>query len=204
MPSSTPALGKRDQNRIRNRQTILDAARACFLEKPYNEVSVRDIIRRTDLAAGTFYNYYTDKASIFRALIDDYLSQLNQRLHAIRQEAKNLPEMIRHTYTALFKTIQDNPALFEIIRKNEAAIRELYASDMLGLTRESLLQDLADAQKRGLIPPGVDLEYLAACFFGAGYELGIAFAHRPNAQPEHAAEFALRLFMQGISALATD
>ncbi len=196
-------LGKRDQNRLRNRQAILDAAKACFLEKPYTEVSVRDIIRRTDLAAGTFYNYFTDKASIFRALVDDYLSSLNERLHHIRRNATSMPDMVRQAYVALFSTIQENPALFQIIRQNEATLNEIYQSSMMGLNRESLKRDLEDARQRGLLPQDTDIDYLAACFFGVAYEMGIAFAHRPNAKPEDAADFAMRLFLNGLNALAT-
>ncbi|RMF13544.1 MAG: TetR/AcrR family transcriptional regulator [Gammaproteobacteria bacterium] len=204
MTSTTAPLGRRDQNRVRNRKAILDAALACFLEKPYSEVSVRDIIRRTDLAAGTFYNYFTDKASVFRSLVNDYLNRLNHEMHDIRASATTLPEMIGRTYRALFRTVRDNPALFEIIRQNESAIRNLCQADIMGLTHDSLLRDLKDAQARGLISGGVDVEYLAACFFGVGYEMGIAFARRASACPEQAAEFAVALFMHGVNGLATD
>ena len=58
-------LGKRELNRINNRKAIISAARDCFSEKGYDQVTVRDIIRRTGLASGTFYNYFEDKQSIF-------------------------------------------------------------------------------------------------------------------------------------------
>jgi hypothetical protein len=44
--------------RSQNRQAILDAAREVFGELGYDAATVRDIIRRTGLASGTFYNYY--------------------------------------------------------------------------------------------------------------------------------------------------
>ena len=45
--------GKRERNKIANRAAILDAARDCFLENGYEGVTVRDVIRKTGLAAGT-------------------------------------------------------------------------------------------------------------------------------------------------------
>src|ERR1700756_3535317 len=51
------ATGKREQTKQQNRRAILDAARAVFSELGYETATVRDIIRRTGLAAGTFYNY---------------------------------------------------------------------------------------------------------------------------------------------------
>jgi AcrR family transcriptional regulator len=42
-----------------------------FGELGYETATVRDIIRRTGLAAGTFYNYYRSKEEVFAALADD-------------------------------------------------------------------------------------------------------------------------------------
>ena len=61
--------GKRERNKAANRTAILEAAQACFLELGYEATSIRDVIRRTNLAAGTFYNYFTDKQSLLLSLI---------------------------------------------------------------------------------------------------------------------------------------
>ena len=53
--------GKRERTKVANRQAILDAAREVFGELGYDAATVRDIIRRTGLASGTFYNYYKSK-----------------------------------------------------------------------------------------------------------------------------------------------
>ena len=63
--------GKRERTKVANRQAILDAARAVFGELGYEAATVRDIIRRTGLASGTFYNYYKSKEEVFDALADD-------------------------------------------------------------------------------------------------------------------------------------
>ena len=59
-------VGKREQTKVQNRQAILDAAREVFGELGYEAATVRDIIRRTGLAAGTFYNYYRSKEEVER------------------------------------------------------------------------------------------------------------------------------------------
>jgi AcrR family transcriptional regulator len=64
-------VGKREQTKVQNRQAILDAAREVFGELGYETATVRDIIRRAGLAAGTFYNYYRSKEEVFAALSDD-------------------------------------------------------------------------------------------------------------------------------------
>jgi AcrR family transcriptional regulator len=59
------AAGRRERTKAANRASILDAAREVFAEHGYEAASVRDIIRGTDLASGTFYNYFPDKDAIF-------------------------------------------------------------------------------------------------------------------------------------------
>ena len=54
---STVAPGRREQTKAANRAAILEAALEVFGELGYDAASVRDVIRRTDLASGTFYNY---------------------------------------------------------------------------------------------------------------------------------------------------
>ena len=56
-----PVAGKREATKAANRAAILAAARVVFADIGFGAASVRDIIRRTDLATGTFYNYFPDK-----------------------------------------------------------------------------------------------------------------------------------------------
>src|SRR4051812_48960691 len=81
LPANT---GKREQTKVANRQAILDAAREVFGELGYETATVRDIIRRTGLAAGTFYNYYRSKEEVFAALADDGAKRFNPILKALR------------------------------------------------------------------------------------------------------------------------
>ena len=65
---SRKALGKREQTKQNNREAILEAAKVVFADLGYGATSVRDIIRRTGLASGTFYNYFKSKEEVFEAL----------------------------------------------------------------------------------------------------------------------------------------
>ena len=78
--------GKREQTKVQNRQAILDAAREVFGELGYEAATVRDIIRRTGLAAGTFYNYYRSKEEVFAALADDGARRFGPILKGLRAQ----------------------------------------------------------------------------------------------------------------------
>ena len=68
------AISRRQRIKQQNRQFILDAARQVFAEQGYGAATIRDIIRATPLAAGTFYNYFTSKDDVRRALEADLRS----------------------------------------------------------------------------------------------------------------------------------
>ena len=84
---SAPAVGRRERTKAANRAAILAAARDVFAEDGYDAAGVRDIIRRTDLASGTFYNYFPDKDAIFRALVEETGAEARRRVRAARRRA---------------------------------------------------------------------------------------------------------------------
>ena len=63
--------GRRERTKAANRAALVDAARAAFGTLGYEAAGVRDIVRRTDLASGTFYNYFPDKDAVFRAVVEE-------------------------------------------------------------------------------------------------------------------------------------
>ena len=71
--------GRRELNKAENRAALLKAARTVFADIGYGAAGVRDIVRRTDLASGTFYNYFKDKDEIFEAVVREMSVELMRR-----------------------------------------------------------------------------------------------------------------------------
>ena len=80
-----------------------------FGELGYGAHRVRDIVRRTDLAAGTFYNYFPDKESIFRALVEEIGDEARRRVRAARRSAASADDFIEDGYRAYFEFIVEDP-----------------------------------------------------------------------------------------------
>src|SRR3982751_741042 len=79
--------GRREERKAQNRQKLLEAARKVFAEKGLGEATARDIVRETDLASGTFYNYFTDKEDAFRALLGQMAERSRALVRAQRRAA---------------------------------------------------------------------------------------------------------------------
>ena len=195
--------GKRARNKQANRAAILEAARQVFLERGYDAVTIRDVIRCTELATGTFYNYFRTKEDVLRALIEAHVQDLTAELRRVRGAARSLDEFIHGAYLAAFTRIAQDPVLYNLMMRNESAVRALYADGVMGVSTRALRDDIEDAIRRGIMPP-LDPNYLSAAFFGAGYEMGRILAAAPKKDPAAAAAFATRLFLGGVHAFASD
>lgn len=61
--------GRLEQQKQEKKQSLLDAAYALFTEKGVSKTSVDEIVRGANVAKGTFYLYFKDKADVVRELI---------------------------------------------------------------------------------------------------------------------------------------
>jgi AcrR family transcriptional regulator len=192
--------GKREQNKQANRTTLLEAARRCFLDMGYEAVTVRDIVRLTELASGTFYNYFPDKESMFREILQTRLAALDTALHEARSQARSIEAFVRGAYGVFFQAIADDPDFFRLILRNEHAVRSLFRDTVIGAPMRALREDLGDGVRRGVIPDA-DVNLLAASFYGLAFELGRVLVEQPGTTPEAAAEFATALLTGGLRSL---
>jgi AcrR family transcriptional regulator len=198
--TQTASEGKRARTKAQNRAAILDAAREVFAELGYDAAGVRDVIRRTGLASGTFYNYFPDKESVFRAVLDVSSQEVRRRLREVRARARTLEAFVGDAYRAWFEFLVEDRLLFELLQRNAGVIRSLFGDPILGAGVEELLDDLRAAMQRGDLPP-MDADYMAGAMAGVALELGVRMTEREPADAEGAARFATELFLGGIDRL---
>ncbi len=195
--TAAAVIGRREQTKERNRAAILAAAREVFSEQGYGGSAVRDIVRHTDLSSGTFYNYFRDKESIFLALVEESTTRVRERLRSARRDARSLEEFVGVAYRAWFGAIADDPAMFELLRRNAGTVRAMLDDALLAAGVDELLEDLEAAIARGEMP-SVDARYMARAMGGVALEVGMEMLERRPLDVDGAAEFASELFLGGI------
>src|ERR1700733_10010366 len=121
-PLAKPA-GKREQTKLQNRQIILEAARQVFAELGYGATTVRDIIRATPLASGTFYNYFQSKEEVFQAIRDETALAIRPRLREARVKATTVEEFISATFRTFFEYVASSEANFQVMRRDAGHTR---------------------------------------------------------------------------------
>jgi AcrR family transcriptional regulator len=204
-PIARPDLhlqGKREQTKAQNRQTILEAARNVFADLGYGVTTVRDIIRATPLASGTFYNYFKSKEEVFQAIQDESALRIRPRLHEERSSARSVEEFISGTFRTFLEYVASDDANFHAIRRNTDTLRVRMDTPEIIAGFQELREDIEAAIAKGMFPP-VDADYLMAAIVGVAFELAERMLRREILDTAAAAEFATALFMGGIRALPT-
>jgi AcrR family transcriptional regulator len=190
--------GKREQTKAANRAAILDAARRVFSEIGYGAATVRDIVRETDLATGTFYNYFPDKESVLHALLDEAAEEIRSRVREARKTSTTLQEFVEGGFRAYYGYLVEDPQTFELLRRNAGTVRSLFDEPTVGAGVAELREDLAAGIRSGLIPDH-DVEYMAAAMVGAGFEVAVRMLERDPPDVDGAVAFVTGIFLAGLS-----
>jgi AcrR family transcriptional regulator len=194
------ANGKRELTKAQNRLTILEAARRVFAELGYGATTVRDIIRATPLASGTFYNYFKSKEEVFQAIQDETALRIRPRLHEEREKAASIEEFISGTFRTFLEYVASDRGNFQAIQRNTDTIRIRMDTQEIIAGFTELRADLETAISKGLFP-SVDADYLMAAIVGVAFEMAERMLRRAEPDPAAAAAFATALFMGGVRAL---
>ena len=192
--SAAAGLGKRERTKAANREAILVAARRVFSDLGYGAASVRDVVRETDLATGTFYNYFPDKESVLRALVDEITVEARARVHTARMAATTLEGFVSGGFRAYFEFLAEDPDTVALMRRNAGTIRAMFDEPALGAGIDELRADLETAVTQGRIPPH-DADLMAVAMVGAGVEIGLHMVERDPPDVERAVTFVTDVFL---------
>jgi AcrR family transcriptional regulator len=193
-------LRKRESNALRNRSAILSAARQVFSELGYGAATIRDIIRRTHLASGTFYNYFPDKESVLQAIIEEFTQRVRARVHETRMEARTTEELLRSSFLTCFRLYAEEKTLIEMMARNAGEMTLLGSGGMLEPAVEELSADLRAKEQEGILPH-LDIERLARAAVALAAELGLHMLDRKPFDVEGTTEFVTQLMLGGIERL---
>ena len=194
MSGAEGTVSRREQTKQANREAILSGARAVFSDIGFGAASVRDIVRRTGLATGTFYNYFPDKESVLRALVDEITVEARARVRTARMAATTLEGFVSGGFRAYFEFLAEDPDTVALMRRNSGTIRAMFDEPALGAGIEELRADLETAVTQGRIPPH-DADLMAVAMVGAGVEIGLHMVERDPPDVERAVAFVTDVFL---------
>jgi len=192
-------MKKRNANKKRNEKKIWEAAIQLFIENGLSETTINEIVVKSDVGKGTFYNYFKNKNDIWDKLISELLTALNEGARQEREKANALHDYIYNAYHAAFKVLTA-PPYPALIAKNQVHFREsLHKSNEILNVFGDLESDLRKSELfKGL--PSSFYKMYAYSMVGAGFELVIqSYLNQDNFTAEEMSEFITSVFENSIN-----
>lgn len=91
--------GRREREKLRQRQELLSAALDLFSEKGYHNVSMHEIAGKAEFAVGTLYKFFQNKEDLYKALVleecDRFETALTRAIQRPGDESEVLRDYIR-------------------------------------------------------------------------------------------------------------
>jgi len=192
-------MGKRQENKLKNKKEIVDAATQLFIEKGVNNTTIDDIVKGTSLARGTFYNYFKSKEEIWEYLITNTFVGVNLEVNVERKKAKSMQDFLYNSYFSAF-TLLSQPPLPALIAKNQVAFRETLFknTEIFNLTAD-LEEDLRNS---GLFDgfPEHYYKMMPYSMVGAGLEMVIQIhLNNDNFTVEEMTEYITKVLIKGLA-----
>src|SRR3954467_12190393 len=189
-----PAVGRAGRDKLapmtqeersgRSRTQILDAALKLFSHRGYGATSVRDIAEDAGISKGNVYHHFSDKETIFRALLDQYFQAMSSpdfpfnRALATGTFPENLEDLGRAA-RATVKDYREYVALIyvDVVEFDGTHIRKFY-SDMprrfdTFMKKHGMEEELAGRLQDGLSP--ISAVMLATRIFYNYFSIEILF-----------------------------
>lgn len=189
--------GKREQTKAANRLAILDAARDVFGEMGFETATVRDIVRRSGLSVGAFYNYYRSKDEVFDALADDGARRFKPILQAQSAKATDFESYLRAAVTAYFDFVAAEHRAWPVHAAEGEQTPRARASPEILAVFEEVRAVFASIMGRDLSAK-VDIDFLAASCIAVAREIGDRMIERRPVDVPAATDFVVRFILGGV------
>ena len=107
-----------DRRVRRTKQLIKQSLIELMHEKPFKDITVKDITERADLNRGTFYLHYVDIYDLLSQIEDETLQAIEEMMLDYRCKI-NMPSCYE-LLDELFSYIEDNRDLFEVLLHSQS------------------------------------------------------------------------------------
>jgi AcrR family transcriptional regulator len=183
---------------------LLDAARAVFAERGFQQATMEAIAKRAGSTKPTLYAHFGDKDALYRAAISREAAALRQWVTTAYQAAATLPlDQQVHVYVmALFNYATAHPDSFRMLFDSQATgdaslIRRGLVDTITERVAQQIRRYLTDHDHR----PGPSAELLAAMMVGIVGKAAEFTLRIDHLDPLAAGEFATRFIMAALNNL---
>ncbi|MBK7581350.1 MAG: TetR/AcrR family transcriptional regulator [Myxococcales bacterium] len=164
---STPAKRGRPPDRPDRRESVLDAALHCFVDRGFYGTAIPEIAKRAGVAAGTIYHYFDSKEVLVNTLFRTWKMAIAQRVFTKFPHEAGAREQFRVMWHEMIAFARENPSAFAFIElHNHASYLDDESRAVDGTLKGFARSVIQQAQTDGLLKP-LDATVLMELVFGA-------------------------------------
>ena len=172
-------LGKRDEQKLKVRERLMKEALALFSSSGFEKTTVAHIVEKSEIARGTFYNYFPDTQKLFDALIEELNQNIKAAIQQTRRDSENVYDYLYGTIKNYFELI-GTPQMIQFHILNQAHIRQSsYQSNVIKTIVKNLNRDLKSDFKIKAFTEKYEFLLLSFMLVGSPPELFLA-THTTN------------------------
>ena len=157
----------RPPERADRRESILEAALACFVERGFHGTAIPQIAERAGIAAGTIYHYFDSKEALVNTLYRSWKSTVAQRVFTAFPQTAPVREQFRVMWHEIVAFALASPQAFAFIElHNHASYLDAESIAIDRNVKEFAKAVIERAQRDGLVKR-LDAKVLMELMFGA-------------------------------------
>jgi TetR/AcrR family transcriptional regulator len=172
-------VSRREREKKRQRQEMLDSALNLFAEKGYHNVTMHEIAEKADFAIGTLYKFFKNKEDLYKALMRQKSEEFNGAIRKSIEGPEDEMDKLRNYVKTKGELFQAHlPAIrlyfseahgesFDLmagldseIRKRRRATQEIIASVFAAGIKEKRFKAIADPHALALSLDGITTAFL--------------------------------------------
>jgi AcrR family transcriptional regulator len=160
-PTSSGAKGptRADRRRERTHRRLLAAALELFAEQGVAETRIGQITERADVAAGSFYNHFTDKDEIVEAVLSEMTEKQGALVDELTAEIEDPAAVVAYAHRHFVRLAMTDPTFGRLVIRFDALHR---------LLQEALAPRALRDIQRGIDSGRFKVENLPSALFTTG------------------------------------
>ena len=203
------AISAREQQRLRTREAILNAATELLAVKPIEAISINELVALAGVAKGSFYNHFPEKDSLANLASTHIRKQYQRKIMALNAGITDPASQIVRGLCSFIQTSIENPRLAAVLLRGddwitagnhplneyiqhsiEAGINQKIFLErtrhhgiilILGTSRISIMRLLTDNPSINDIRIlAIETNVLILCGFGLDYERALALSQQAS------------------------
>ncbi len=145
--------------KLERKKKILESAEELFANNGFFSTSVADIIKHAKIARGTFYIYFDSKRSIFDALLDNLLDELNLSIERVDifNNSYSLSDQLKRNIVRVLSLLNKRKRLAKILLTYASGV-DVDLDKKIHIFYQKVLEMI-----RSAILLGIEMEIIRVC-----------------------------------------